>query len=75
VKFTKLECVVPKLRGKRLKAAKRALAKAHCKVGTIARKYSAVVGKGRVISQKPKPGSHRRVGTKVRLAVSRGKKP
>ncbi|MFL5958957.1 MAG: InlB B-repeat-containing protein [Gaiellaceae bacterium] len=70
----KIVCVVPKVKGKKLKAAKAALARAHCRPGTITRKYSKV-GKGRVISQKPRPGRHLARGAKVNLAVSKGKKP
>jgi hypothetical protein len=75
VKFTKLECIVPKLRGKTLRVARHALTRAHCKVGVITKKYSTAVMKGRVVSQKPKPGRHQRVGAKVDMALSRGKKP
>lgn len=67
-------CVVPKLKGKRLRAAKRALIRAHCRAGKVTRKYSRV-RRGRVISQKPKAGRHLRAGAKVRLVVSKGKKP
>jgi beta-lactam-binding protein with PASTA domain len=74
VKFTKLVCIVPKVRGKTVRAATRALMKAHCKVGTVTRKYSKVK-KGRVASQKPKSGRRRRLGAKVDLAVSKGTKP
>jgi hypothetical protein len=74
-KFTKLACHVPRLRGKKLKAAKRALRKAHCKAGKITRKHSEVVKKGRVISQRPKPGKHLKKGAKVKLVISKGKKP
>jgi beta-lactam-binding protein with PASTA domain len=73
-KFTRAPCVVPKLKGKRLDAAKSALIDAHCKPGKITRAYSKVVDKGRVISQKPKPGTHARAGARVKLTVSRGKK-
>jgi beta-lactam-binding protein with PASTA domain len=66
-------CVVPKLKGKTLKAAKRMLTKAHCKPGRITKKFSRVK-KGRVISQKPKPGKHLAAGAKVNLVVSKGKK-
>jgi beta-lactam-binding protein with PASTA domain len=73
--FTRrLACIVPKVKGKTLKAAKRALTRAHCRPGKITRKYSKL-RKGRVISQKPRPGRHLPVGTKVNLAVSKGKKP
>lgn len=73
-KFTRAPCVVPKLKKKRLDAAKRALIDAHCKPGKITRAYSKVVAKGLVISQNPKPGTHARAGARVKLAVSRGKK-
>jgi hypothetical protein len=75
VKFTRVPCVVPKLRGKRLKAAKRALTIAHCKPGKITKAYSKVIKKGRVISQRPKPGKHSPAGSRVNLTVSKGKKP
>jgi uncharacterized delta-60 repeat protein len=67
-------CVVPKLKGKRLTAAKKALKSAHCSVGKVTRAFSATLKKGRVISQKPKPGAKRPSGSKVNLKVSKGKK-
>jgi hypothetical protein len=75
VKFTKLECIVPRLRGKKLKAAEHALTKAHCKLGRITRKYSKEVRRGRVISQKPKPGRHGPMSARVNFTVSKGRKP
>lgn len=69
----KAACIVPKLKGKTLKAAKSALAKAHCKAGKVSKKFSKVK-KGRVISQKPGAGKHEPAGTKVSLVVSKGKK-
>jgi beta-lactam-binding protein with PASTA domain len=73
-KFTRAPCVVPKLRGEVLDAAKRALLKAHCKPGRITNMYSRVVRRGRVISQKPKSGTHSPPGAKVNLVISKGKK-
>jgi uncharacterized delta-60 repeat protein len=67
-------CVVPKLKGKTLRAAKLALTKAHCSVGKVTRAFSAKVKKGRVLSQKPKPGTRLPAGSKVRLTLSKGKK-
>ena len=67
-------CIVPKLKGKTLVAAKGALSKAHCRVGKVTRKYSKV-RKGRVISQRPTTGQQRPAGAKVNLAISKGKKP
>jgi hypothetical protein len=75
VKFTRVRCVVPKLKGKRLRAAKRALANAHCKPGKITKAYSKVVKRGLVLSQRPKPGKHSPAGARVNLTVSKGKKP
>ena len=67
-------CLVPKLTGKKLDAAKRALAKAGCKPGKITRKFSKVK-KGRVISQRPKRGTKLAAGARVNLVISKGKKP
>jgi serine/threonine-protein kinase len=66
-------CRVPKVKGKKLSRAKRALRKAHCRPGKIRHRASRKFRKGRVISQKP--GAHRRLhqGAKVRLVVSKGK--
>jgi beta-lactam-binding protein with PASTA domain len=66
-------CVVPKLKGKRLAAARRALKKAHCAVGHITKRKSSTVRKGRVISSRPKAASRHQTGTRVALTVSRGK--
>jgi hypothetical protein len=70
----KVLCVVPKVKGKTLRAAKRAIRKAHCSVGKVTRAFSARVKKGRVISQKPKPGKKLAAGSKVKLKVSKGKR-
>ena len=64
-------CRVPKLKGKTLKAAKKALKKAHCGVGKVTRKRSKAVRKGRVISSKPKAGKKLARGAKVALTVAR----
>jgi hypothetical protein len=64
------ECVVPKLKGKRLRAAKKALRNANCAVGKVARKKSTV-RPGRVIKQRPKPKTTLPAGSKVTLTVSR----
>jgi PKD domain/PASTA domain len=69
----KSACIVPKLKGKTVKAAKSALTKADCKEGKVSKKFSKVK-KGRVISQKPGAGKHEPAGTKVNLVVSKGKK-
>jgi uncharacterized delta-60 repeat protein len=68
-------CVVPKVRGKTLVAARFALTRALCRVGTVKRTYSANVGKGRVISQRPAPRTRLAELAKVNLVVSRGRTP
>ena len=70
----KVMCVVPKAKGKKLRAAKRAIKRAHCSVGKVTRVYSTKVKKGRVISQKPKPGTKLAAGSKLSLKVSKAKK-
>jgi hypothetical protein len=62
-------CVVPKLKGKNLGAAKKAIRKAHCRVGKVRHVKSTKKYRGRVISQSPKPGKHLRRGAKVALKV------
>jgi hypothetical protein len=66
-------CVVPKLKGKTLRTAKRALRKAHCRSGKISYRYSRRK-KGQVISQRPHPRSELRNGARVKLVVSKGRR-
>lgn len=68
------DCLVPKLKGKSLKKAKRALKAHDCSVGKIRRAFSPKVKKGRVISQRPKPHKLLRHGAKVNFTVSKGKR-
>jgi serine/threonine-protein kinase len=67
-----LKCVVPKLKGKALKKAKRALNAAHCRPGKVTRKHSSSVRKGHVISTSPGKGKVLPAGSKVKLTVSSG---
>jgi hypothetical protein len=61
-------CVVPKLKGKKVKAAKKALGRADCKVGKVKRRK----GKhAKVIKQNPKPGKALAPGAKVNLTVGK----
>jgi beta-lactam-binding protein with PASTA domain len=45
-----------------------------CRLGKVRRAYSRKVRKGRVISQKPRPGKRLADGAKVSVVVSRGRK-
>jgi hypothetical protein len=67
-------CVVPKLRGKTLKAARQAIRSHNCSIGKITHSSSSAIKKGRVVSQKPKPGKRLPSGAKVSLVVSRGRR-
>ena len=68
-------CTVQDVFRQTLPAAKRTIARANCRVGTIRRVYSKSVKRGRVISQKPKPGTVLPNRGKVNLVVSRGRRP
>ena len=65
-------CVVPRVHGKRLPAARRSIRAAHCSLGRMRHARSARAF-GRVIAQSPRPGLRRPVGTKVNLVVSKGR--
>ena len=67
-------CVVPKVKGKKLRKARRAIRRGHCSVGRVKKVYSAKVRKRRVISQRPRAGLKRPAGSKVNLKVSKGKR-
>ena len=62
-------CRVPKLRGKKLKAVKRRLRAADCKVGKVTRRSGATSRTGRVVRQRPRAGSIRPAGTVVRVRL------
>ncbi|HZO07552.1 MAG TPA: PASTA domain-containing protein, partial [Solirubrobacterales bacterium] len=62
-------CVVPKLAGKKLKAAKRLIRKGECKVGFVKKRGEATAKTGRVVAQKPPAGRTVRTGSKVRVTL------
>jgi hypothetical protein len=69
-----LRCVVPKVKGKSLHRAKRALTAAHCRVGRITRAYSRTFKKGHVVSARPGAGKKLPAGAKIALAASKGRR-
>ncbi|MDQ6606663.1 MAG: hypothetical protein M3Z06_08975 [Actinomycetota bacterium] len=73
VTYRPLPCVVPRVRGRRLAGAKRAIRHNHCAIGKVTRARSRSGGAGHVISNTPKAGRHRGHGAKVSLVVSRGR--
>jgi len=70
--FSLRPCVVPNVKGKTFKAAKRAIRKAFCSVGKVRTVASTKAKKGRVISEKPKPRKRLKHGARVNLVVSKG---
>jgi uncharacterized delta-60 repeat protein len=66
-------CRVPNVHSKKLRAARSAITKAHCRVGKVRRKASKRIKRGRVISQSPKAGTRSPNRGKVNLVVSRGR--
>jgi hypothetical protein len=68
-KFTYKACVVPKLNGKKLKAAKKKLRKASCKLGKVTRKKGVTDKTGKVVKQSPKPGKQLAPGSKVNVRL------
>jgi hypothetical protein len=63
-------CVVPRLKNRTLKAASKALKKAHCRVGKVT-KRKAPRHRGRVLAQTRKSGLKLPDGTRVGLKVGR----
>lgn len=66
-------CVVPRLVGLKLAAAKKKLRKAHCGLGKVKHARGRGHhhhGPGRVIASSPKKGRHMKAGAQVRLKVS-----
>lgn len=67
------KCKVPKVVGKSLASAEKAIRKAGCKVGTVKKKHSSHVKKGAVISQGVGAGKSVASATKIGLLVSKGR--
>lgn len=68
------KCVVPKLKGKPVKAAEHAIRTHNCTVGKITYATSRTIEKKHVIFQKPKAGRRLSHGTRVNLIVSKGRR-
>lgn len=65
-------CVVPKVVGLHVVAARAYIVSGGCRVGRVVRVGSVVVGRRRVIAQSPKPRRRLPPGTRVHLVVSAG---
>jgi hypothetical protein len=62
-------CVVPRLKGKTVKQARRALTRAHCTLGRVTRRGRG--RRGRIRAFKPKAGSVLAAGATVNVVVNR----
>jgi hypothetical protein len=67
--FSYQGCAVPKLKGKRLKGAKRAVRRQGCLVGKVRKRKGVATKTGRVVKQKPKAGQTLPPGTKVNVKL------
>ncbi len=65
-----VSCIVPKVKGKKLKRAKELIAGAGCKLGKVKKKQSKKP-KNKVLKQSPKPGTDAGPGGEVKLTVAR----
>jgi hypothetical protein len=63
------QCLVPKLTGKKLPAARAALKKADCKAGKVTKLKGATPKTGKVAAQSRKPGTKAAAGAKVNLTL------
>lgn len=70
-RLPKRACVVPRVLGRRLASARTALTRAGCRLGRVRRAYSRARA-GRVIVQRPRPGTHLAPRGRVNLTLSRG---
>lgn len=68
-KFTYKACVVPNLKGKKLKPAKKKLRKAGCKLGKVKHRKGATNKTGKVVKQGPKAGRQLAPGSKVNVTL------
>ena len=64
-------CVVPRLRGRSLAAARAALVRGGCRLGSV-RRVGSRVRRGTVVGQRSRPGARLPFGAHVDLQVSRG---
>jgi hypothetical protein len=64
-------CTVPRLVGKRVSAAKRALVASRCRVGTVHYARASAAKRGRVVAQGKRAGRVLRAGSRVDLVVGR----
>jgi hypothetical protein len=62
-------CLVPKLKGKRLKAAKKKARAKDCKIGNVKKLGDTTAQSGKVVKQSPQPGKVLPPGSKIKLTL------
>jgi hypothetical protein len=62
-------CLVPNLKGKTLKAAKKRARKANCRIGQVKELEGITTKTGKVIKQKPKTGKVKAAGAKIAVTL------
>jgi subtilisin family serine protease len=67
-------CVVPNVKRKTVRQARRLLASKRCALGRLTRAYSARVRRGKIIRQSRRPGARLPRGSRVSVVVSRGRR-
>jgi hypothetical protein len=65
-------CTVPKLGGKTLKASKKKIKAADCRVGKVTRRKGAKAESGKVVGQSKKPGTVLPAGNVVKVTLGKG---
>jgi len=64
-------CVVPRLKGRTVRAARSALKARSCRLGRVTRVHARRGRRGRVISQSEEPGVRLAVGTKIAVKIKK----
>jgi hypothetical protein len=64
-------CVVPRLKGKKLRPARKALGRADCKLGKVSKVKRRRNKRGKVVVQNPRPGKVLAPGSKVNVKVGK----
>jgi hypothetical protein len=70
-RFNYKACIVPKLKDRKLQAAKTRLRNAGCKIGKVTKLDGATGKTGKVTKQSPKPNKTRLPGTKVNVTLEK----
>ena len=65
-------CRVPGVVGRTIPGARTLLKARHCNLGRVSRAFSNAKKKGRVLSQRPKPGTRLALNARVNVVVGRG---